>query len=101
MRAPRDVASVARMSTPIDLGRPVAGDVIDLILEDHRRFEALLRDLRDSSSDRDAVRRALAALHVAGRAPTLVEGVARAAEAIDSSAAGRLLDRWAQLSQTD
>ena len=51
--------------TPIDLGRPVQGDVIDLILEDHRRFEALMRDLRDSTSDRDAVRRALAALHVA------------------------------------
>jgi hypothetical protein len=58
-------ASVARVSTPIDLGRPVQGDVIDLILDDHRRFEALLRDLRDSTSDRDAVRRALAALHVA------------------------------------
>jgi hemerythrin superfamily protein len=53
------------MSTPIDLGRPVSGDVIDLILEDHRRFETLLRDLRDSTSDRDGVRRALAALHVA------------------------------------
>jgi hypothetical protein len=53
------------MSTPIDLGRPVSGDVIDLILDDHRRFEALLRDLRDSTSDRDAVRKALAALHVA------------------------------------
>ncbi len=53
------------MSTPIDLGRPVSGDVVDLILEDHRRFEALLRDLRDSSSDRDAVRRAFATLHVA------------------------------------
>ena len=53
------------MSTPIDLGRPVQGDVIDLILDDHRRFEALLRDLRDSSSDRDAVRRALATLHTA------------------------------------
>jgi hemerythrin superfamily protein len=53
------------MSTPIDLGRPVSGDVIDLILEDHRRFEGLLRQLRDSSSDRDAVRRALSALHVA------------------------------------
>ena len=61
----RVAASVAPMSTSIDLGRPVAGDVIDLILEDHRRFEALLRDLRDSTSDRDAVRRALAALHVA------------------------------------
>jgi hemerythrin superfamily protein len=53
------------MSTPIDLGRPISGDVIDLILDDHRRFEALLRDLRDSTSDRDAVRKALAALHVA------------------------------------
>ena len=53
------------MSTPIDLGRPVSGDVIDLILDDHRRFEALLRDLRDATSDRDAVRRAFAALHVA------------------------------------
>jgi len=53
------------MSTAIDLGRPVSGDVIDLILDDHRRFEALLRDLRDSSSDRDDVRQALSALHVA------------------------------------
>jgi hypothetical protein len=52
-------------STPIDLGRPVAGDVVELILDDHRRFETLLRQLRDSSSDRDAVRKALAALHVA------------------------------------
>ena len=53
------------MSTPIDLGRPVSGDVIDLILDDHRRFETLLRQLRDSSSDRDAVRQAFSALHVA------------------------------------
>ena len=52
-------------STPLDLGRPVAGDVVELILEDHRRFETLLRQLRDSSSDRDAVRQAFAALHVA------------------------------------
>ncbi|HKF87205.1 MAG TPA: hemerythrin domain-containing protein [Propionibacteriaceae bacterium] len=51
--------------TPLDLGRPVSGDVIELILDDHRRFEALLRQLRDSSSDRDAVRQALSALHVA------------------------------------
>src|ERR1044072_1319558 len=51
--------------TVIDLGRPVQGDVVDLILDDHRRFESLLRDLRDSSSDRDAVRPAFAALHVA------------------------------------
>jgi hemerythrin-like domain-containing protein len=52
-------------STPLDLGRPIAGDVLELILEDHRRFEGLLRQLRDSTSDRDAVRRALAALQVA------------------------------------
>ena len=51
--------------TSIDLGRPTQGDVIDLILDDHRRFETLLRDLRDSTSDRDAVRRALATLHTA------------------------------------
>ena len=51
--------------TSIDLGRPTQGDVIELILDDHRRFEALLRDLRDSTSDRDAVRRALATLHTA------------------------------------
>jgi hypothetical protein len=52
-------------STPIDLGRPVAGDVVELILDDHRRFETLLRQMRDASSDRDAVRKAFAALHVA------------------------------------
>ena len=51
--------------TTIDLGRPVHGDVVELILDDHRRFETLLRDLRDSSSDRDAVRHAFATLHVA------------------------------------
>ena len=39
--------------------------MLDLILDDHRRFEALLRELRDSSADRDAVRRAFSALHVA------------------------------------
>jgi hypothetical protein len=52
-------------STAIDLGRPTSGDVIDLILDDHRRFEELLRQLRSSASDRDAVRQAFAALHVA------------------------------------
>ena len=53
------------MTDSADLGRPTSGDVIDLILDDHRRFEALLRELRDTSSDRDAVRRAFSALHVA------------------------------------
>jgi hemerythrin-like domain-containing protein len=50
---------------PIDLGRPTSGDVIELILADHVRFEGLLRQLRDDSTDRDAVRRAFADLHVA------------------------------------
>ena len=53
------------MSTPIDLGRPVSGDVVELILADHRRFENLLRDIRDRSADRDAARQAFATLHVA------------------------------------
>ena len=53
------------MTTSIDLGRPVSGDVVELILDDHRRFEELLRDLRDSTADRDAVRHAFATLHVA------------------------------------
>ncbi|MDP3968178.1 MAG: hemerythrin domain-containing protein [Nocardioides sp.] len=51
--------------TPIDLGRPVSGDVVELILADHRLFEDLLRQLRDASADRDAVRRAFSELHVA------------------------------------
>lgn len=51
--------------TSIDLGRPVSGDVVDLILDDHRRFETLLRQLRNGDSDRDAVRSAFATLHVA------------------------------------
>jgi hemerythrin-like domain-containing protein len=51
--------------TTIDLGRPESGDVVELILEDHRRFEELLRKLRDDSSDREAVRAAFSALHVA------------------------------------
>lgn len=51
--------------TVIDLGRPESGDVVELILQDHRRFEQLLRDMRSTAEDRDAVRHAFAALHVA------------------------------------
>jgi hemerythrin superfamily protein len=53
------------MTTSIDLGRPVSGDVVELILDDHRRFEELLRDLRNSASDRAGVLRAFSTLHVA------------------------------------
>ncbi|WP_460853605.1 hemerythrin domain-containing protein [Nocardioides montaniterrae] len=51
--------------TAIDLGRPESGDVLDLICEDHRRFERLLAQLRDATSDRDAVRRAFADVLIA------------------------------------
>ncbi|WP_107774279.1 hemerythrin domain-containing protein [Nocardioides sediminis] len=51
--------------TAIDLGRPVQGDVVELILEDHRRFEDLMRTMRDATADRDAARRAFSELHVA------------------------------------
>jgi hemerythrin-like domain-containing protein len=53
------------MKTGIDLGRPSKGDVIELITDDHRRFERLLAQLRDSSQDRDAVRRAFADVLIA------------------------------------
>jgi hemerythrin superfamily protein len=53
------------MSLQTDLERPTGGDVVELILADHRTFEALLRTLRDSTADRDAARRAFATLHVA------------------------------------
>jgi hypothetical protein len=48
------------MSDVVDVHRPVSGDVIDLILDDHRLFEELLRNLRDASSDRATVLDALA-----------------------------------------
>ena len=51
--------------TDLDLSLPTEGDVVDLILDDHRRFEHLLRELRDSSSDRERVRGLFATLHVA------------------------------------
>lgn len=68
---PTDASSTGPLATgpstagPLDLGRPEAGDVVQLILEDHVRFETLLRRLRDASADRDGVRQALATLHVA------------------------------------
>jgi hemerythrin superfamily protein len=53
------------MTDSLDLSAPTEGDVVDLILDDHRRFESLLRDLRDSGADREAVRATFATLHVA------------------------------------
>ncbi len=62
---PASAGYLVIMTSTSHLSRPTEGDVLDLILEDHRTFEALLRELRDATSDRDAVRRAFSALHVA------------------------------------
>ena len=45
--------------------RPASGDIVRLILEDHRLFEDLLREMRTVGPHRDAARRAFAELHVA------------------------------------
>ena len=45
--------------------RPAAGDIVDLLLADHRLLEELMRDMRDVSADRDAARTAFAQLLVA------------------------------------
>lgn len=43
----------------LEIPRPSEGDIVDLILTDHRMFEDLLRELRDVTSDR---RRAVATM---------------------------------------
>lgn len=45
--------------------RPVHGDVVELILDDHRLFEELLRQLRDVTQDRAGLRRVLSKVLVA------------------------------------
>jgi len=51
--------------TAYEIPRPTHGDVVELILDDHRLFEALLRDLRDATADREAARAALSAALIA------------------------------------
>ena len=51
--------------TDLYIPRPTTGDVVDLILDDHRLFEDLLRQLRDATADREAARAALAAVLIA------------------------------------
>jgi len=48
-----------------EIPRPTDGDVVDLILTDHRLFEDLLRELRDVTSDRRRVVATLSELLVA------------------------------------
>lgn len=45
--------------------RPVHGDVVELILDDHRIFEELLRQLRDATQDRAGLRTVLSKVLVA------------------------------------
>lgn len=45
--------------------KPAHGDVVELILDDHRLFEELLRQLRDVTQDRDGLRRVLSRVLVA------------------------------------
>ncbi|MFC5042762.1 hemerythrin domain-containing protein [Ornithinimicrobium kibberense] len=54
-----------RPMTDYSIPRPVSGDVVDLILDDHRLFETLLREMRDSTADRAGARAAFADVLVA------------------------------------
>lgn len=51
--------------TDVSTPRPTSGDVVELILDDHRYFEQLLRELRDATADRKAARAALSAVLIA------------------------------------
>ena len=51
--------------TQIEIPRPSSGDVVELIVEDHRLFESLLRQLRDATADREAARGALSNVLIA------------------------------------
>lgn len=64
MRTPRVSGTLGGMSS-YTIPRPTSGDVVDLILTDHRLFEALMRDMRDSTADRAAAREAFAQVLIA------------------------------------
>jgi 16S rRNA (guanine(966)-N(2))-methyltransferase RsmD len=51
--------------TGYTIPRPTSGDVVDLILTDHRLFESLLREMRDATADRAGARAAFAAVLIA------------------------------------
>ena len=52
-------------ATSVEIPRPQSGDVVELILEDHRLFETLLRELRNDQNDRGALLAQLSALLMA------------------------------------
>ncbi len=51
--------------TSYEIPRPTSGDVVEVILDDHRLFETLLRELRNSQADREAARAALSEVLIA------------------------------------
>ncbi len=63
----RSDGQMARSGTMTNssIPRPESGDVVELILDDHRLFEELLRRLRDETEDRAAVRSVLADVLIA------------------------------------
>ncbi len=65
-QAPAPVDGVPRVVVmSIEIPRPTSGDVVELILEDHRLFETLLRELRNDQNDREVLRGRLSELLVA------------------------------------
>lgn len=51
--------------TDYTIPQPTSGDIVDLITDDHRLLEDLMRAMRDESADRDAARVAFSDLLVA------------------------------------
>jgi hypothetical protein len=64
LRALLALAPSGHVSLPT-VPRPSSGDVVDLVLDDHRLFEDLLRRLRDETQDRERLRVVLADVLVA------------------------------------
>jgi anthranilate phosphoribosyltransferase len=81
--------------TPCDFGLPegsLEGLRVDCIDDSAALVRAIL-DGKDGPARHSALANAAAAIHVAGKAATLAEGVACAAEAIDSGRARKVLER--------
>ena len=54
-----------RVMATYTIPRPSSGDVVELILTDHRLFESLMRDMRDINADRGSAREAFAHVLIA------------------------------------
>jgi anthranilate phosphoribosyltransferase len=82
--------------TPADFGLATATSLDELIVENAEQSATLIQHVLagEPGAARDiVVANAAAALWVAGKAPTLLEGAAMAQQAIDRGAARKLLDR--------